>query len=101
MWRPVDVCAGVRSRPPVAGTGVARLAMAPNVAVRRQELVDLLWGDAAPASATNLVQTYVARLRRLLQSRGSATGGATVVRLVPGGYRLTVDTDQLDLLRFR
>lgn len=80
---------------------LARLALTPNTAVRRDELVDLLWGPQVPPSAVNLVQTYVSRLRRILEPRRDVGGHSQMLALVGTGYRLNVDADQLDLLRFR
>ncbi|MEU8419647.1 BTAD domain-containing putative transcriptional regulator [Micromonospora sp. NPDC048835] len=80
------------------GTGrhrvvLARLALTPRVAVPRDELIDLLWGDRVPPSAVNLVQTHVSRLRRLLFP------GAVV--LTAGGYRLDLGGDDVDQAKFR
>jgi DNA-binding SARP family transcriptional activator/tetratricopeptide (TPR) repeat protein len=61
----------------------------------------VLWGDAAPTSAVNLVQTYVSRLRRILQPRHTPQTRPGIVTLDPGGYRLNIGVDQLDLSRFR
>jgi DNA-binding SARP family transcriptional activator/DNA-binding XRE family transcriptional regulator len=75
-------------------TVLGRLALSPGQAVPRAELIDLLWPtEQPPASAVNLVQTYVSRLRRAL-------GPAGPLNLVPGGYQLAVSADHLDALRF-
>ena len=52
---------------------LARLAVTPNHPVSRTELIDLLWPEEPPASAPNILQTHVGRLRRIL---GSGTDGA-------------------------
>ncbi|WP_200212571.1 BTAD domain-containing putative transcriptional regulator [Micromonospora coerulea] len=79
---------------------LGRLAISPGTVVSRAELIDVLWGEDPPRSAVNLVHTYVARLRRLLEPQRTASGVATVLRLVPGGYRLDLSEEQLDLRRF-
>ncbi|MEU5943646.1 BTAD domain-containing putative transcriptional regulator [Micromonospora sp. NPDC047548] len=81
-------------------TLLGRLALTPNEAVTRSELIDLLWPDEPPESAVNLVQTYVTRLRRLLAptALGAAPG---MLRSGPAGYLLRVGPAELDLLRFR
>ncbi|MFG1605435.1 BTAD domain-containing putative transcriptional regulator [Actinoplanes sp. NPDC049265] len=61
-------------------------------AMTRDELVDAVWGDSAPASAGGSLHTYVSGLRRAL--------GAAAERLstVAGGYQLTatsVDVEKL------
>ncbi len=101
---PLAVHAGPVPLPLGAGrhrTVLARLALTPNATVHRDELVDLLWGSRVPSSAVNLVQTYVSRLRRVLEPvRGRRAPSGLLVH-VAGGYRLTVGRDQVDLLRFR
>ncbi len=72
---------------------LARLALTPNTAVYIDELVDLLWAQDVPASSRNLIQTYVSRLRRILDPH--------MLVLVHSGYRLDAGPEQLDLLRFR
>ncbi|MFL6143411.1 MAG: tetratricopeptide repeat protein [Labedaea sp.] len=70
------------------------LALRANTIVSQAEIVDGLWGDAPPESCQNLVHTYVSRLRRVI--------GPDLLRSARlGGYRLDVEPDQLDLLRFR
>jgi DNA-binding SARP family transcriptional activator/tetratricopeptide (TPR) repeat protein len=66
------------------------LALQPNKVVPRAEIIDGLWADAPPESCENLVHTYVSRLRKQI---GPIAAGH-------GGYRLAVDADRLDLLRF-
>ncbi|WP_433790842.1 tetratricopeptide repeat protein [Actinoplanes sp. CA-252034] len=80
---------------------LTRLALTPNTAVHRDELVDLLWGRDVPSSAVNLIQTYVSRLRRALEPSRTARGTSHLVSLVRGAYRLNVTDDQVDLLRLR
>jgi DNA-binding SARP family transcriptional activator len=58
------------------------------VPVRR--LVEVLWGDTPPKSYASNLHTYVSRLR----DRGIP------IDLVNGGYRITVDVADLDLLTF-
>ncbi len=72
------------------GAVLALLALAGGGPVSRDAIVDALWGADPPRAATNVVQTYVARLRRLL--------GADAIATVPGGYRL-VGAD-VDAVRF-
>ncbi|GAB3998547.1 BTAD domain-containing putative transcriptional regulator [Glycomyces albus] len=71
-----------------------RLALSPNEVVGREELKELVWGPSRPDSATQLLYTYVARLRRLL-------GPGLAIESAPGGYRLAAGPDRLDLVRFR
>ncbi|MBM7086877.1 BTAD domain-containing putative transcriptional regulator [Micromonospora humidisoli] len=73
------------------------LALHPDTIVSRHEIVDVLWGHDPPDSCLNLVHTYVARLRRVLDRPGNA---GTTITHVGGGYRLRVDPTQLDLSEF-
>lgn len=79
---------------------LALLAIQPNRVVRREEIVDLLWGDDPPSSCLGLIHTYVARLRKALEPHRERQEPASVITTVDGGYRLSVDEEQLDLLRF-
>lgn len=79
---------------------LALLAIQPNRLVRREELVDLLWGEDPPSSCSGLLHTYVARLRKVLEPRRMPQQPARVITTVDGGYLLSVDEEQLDLLRF-
>src|SRR3954447_19083566 len=60
--------------------------------VSRDALVDALWGDNPPASAANVLQTYVSHLRKALPQDRLLTR--------PPGYALEVGEDELDLRRF-
>ncbi|MFG2105111.1 BTAD domain-containing putative transcriptional regulator [Micromonospora echinaurantiaca] len=80
---------------------LGRLALTPNTSVVRDELVDLLWGGAVPRSAVNLVQTYVSRLRRVLEPAGAAGVRPEALTFDAGGYRLNIDPECLDLLVWR
>src|ERR671923_2807863 len=55
-------------------------------------LVDELWGERSPDTATKTVQVYISRLRKALGD------GALLTRR--GGYLLDLDPEQLDANRF-
>jgi len=84
---PVEV-AGARLR-----TLLARLAIEPGRSVSVAALVDAVWGAQPPAEETNALQTLVSRLRRALGDTGA-------IRQAPGGYRLAVQPEQVDAVRF-
>ncbi|MFE4578317.1 AfsR/SARP family transcriptional regulator [Streptomyces chartreusis] len=65
------------------------------------DIVDALWGQDPPDSAVNVVQRHIGSLRRLLEPGGPARGASRRLVRGSGGYRLEVDPDRLDLLRFR
>jgi DNA-binding SARP family transcriptional activator len=82
-------------------TLLAMLLLQANATVTDQALVDALWETEPPASAVANLRTYASAVRRLLGA-GSA-GAAAGARLLTqaGGYRLEVDPERLDLLRWR
>ncbi|WP_377510612.1 AfsR/SARP family transcriptional regulator [Micromonospora vulcania] len=70
-------------------------------AVSVTELVDLLWESDPPPSANNVVHRHVGILRRRFEP-GLATRESGSVLIRDGAeYRLRVDGESLDLLRFR
>ncbi|PRY41458.1 AfsR/SARP family transcriptional regulator [Umezawaea tangerina] len=71
---------------------VALLRQARHV-VATERLVDLLWDDSPPSSATALVHTYVSVLRRGM----AAAGLAEAVRTRAPGYLLDVEHGECDV----
>lgn len=65
------------------------------------EFIDLLWDGRAPVSAANAVHRYIGALRRLLEPDLPVRSAGQWLTRQAGGYRLRVDADSLDLLRFR
>jgi len=74
--------------------------MDPGVLVRRDMIVDVLWGDSPPRTAAGLVQAHVSRIRKLLNSH-NRFGGNEVIDSVRGAYRLSLSCKEVDLLIFR
>ncbi|MBB2910653.1 putative ATPase/DNA-binding SARP family transcriptional activator [Streptosporangium becharense] len=72
---------------------LARLALDAGRAVRPATLAEALWGEAAPADHLHALQSLVSRLRRVLGDPGLLTSG-------PAGYRLAVEPDAVDAVRF-
>ncbi|GAA2671177.1 BTAD domain-containing putative transcriptional regulator [Nonomuraea recticatena] len=72
---------------------LARLALEAGRAVRPETLAEALWEEAAPADRLHALQSLVSRLRRLLGEPGLLTSG-------PAGYRLAVEPDAVDAVRF-
>ncbi|HEX6673473.1 MAG TPA: BTAD domain-containing putative transcriptional regulator [Actinomycetes bacterium] len=81
---PVDVLVDGNPRP-VQGlrrTAVlAALALEPGAVVSSDRLVDLVWGDGAPATAATTLQSHVSHLRRVL-------GDKAAIAARPPGYVL-------------
>jgi DNA-binding SARP family transcriptional activator/WD40 repeat protein len=61
-------------------------------AVSPDTLADALWRDDPPPTSAKIVQNCVARLRKVL--------GPAAIETVPGGYRLALPPDDLDVARF-
>jgi DNA-binding SARP family transcriptional activator len=80
------------------------LSVNPGMLVRRDTIIDMLWGEEPPRTAMDLVQAHVSRLRRVLEppERSAAgDGGEEVISSVRGAYRLRVSIEQVDLLLFK
>ncbi|HWO68207.1 MAG TPA: tetratricopeptide repeat protein [Umezawaea sp.] len=77
------------------------LALSGGRAVPRADMVDALWGERPPASATNVIQTHVKHLRRLLDPERRRYARSTSIPVVGDGYALRLPDCQLDLERFR
>jgi len=71
---------------------LAVLVVHANEVVSSDRLVDVLWGEHPPRSATHSLQTLLSRLR--------ATLGDERLEPRPPGYRLRVASGEVDVLRF-
>jgi DNA-binding SARP family transcriptional activator len=71
---------------------LAVLLLSRNRVVSVDRLIDDLWGEEPPDTATKALQGYVSQLRKAL--------GADRVLTKPPGYSLRVEADELDLDRF-
>jgi predicted ATPase/DNA-binding SARP family transcriptional activator len=68
------------------------LALEPGRVVPKTTLVDWIWGEHPPAESANALQRLVSRLRKALP--GALVEGQA------DGYRLTVEPDAVDAVRF-
>jgi predicted ATPase len=68
------------------------LALNANAVVPSSRLIELLWGDRPPRTATKGLQVHVSELRKLL-------GKSSILTRAPG-YLLAVEPGELDLDRF-
>lgn len=71
---------------------LAVLVLHRNEPVSTDRLVDELWGERPPPTATKALQGYISSLRRLLPEDVIATRGR--------GYQVSIESDQIDLERF-
>jgi predicted ATPase/DNA-binding SARP family transcriptional activator len=72
---------------------LVRLAVDVPRPVSQATLVEALWGEEPPLDPANALQSLVSRLRRGL-------GGPNLVMQMPGGYRLHVAREDVDMHRF-
>ena len=79
---------------------LAMLALHANRVVSVEALVDALWGSEPPASAVNLVQTYVSAWRHALEPDRLGYAASERLGTVGAGYRLRLDVEESDLLEF-
>ena len=64
-------------------------------------LIDAIWGEQPPASAVNVIQTHVKRLRRLLEPSRAPRSRSELLPYRGDGYRLDLPADRIDILLFR
>ncbi|MCM4082309.1 AfsR/SARP family transcriptional regulator [Paractinoplanes hotanensis] len=65
------------------------------------ELIDAVWENEPPPSAVNVVHRYIGTLRRLIEPDLPVRATGEYLIRHAAGYRLRVDADTLDLVRFR
>jgi DNA-binding SARP family transcriptional activator len=71
---------------------LAILALHANQVVSRDRLIDELWRESPPATAQTALQVHVSQLRKAL--------GADRIETRTPGYRLRIEPDELDVVRF-
>ncbi|SCF17668.1 BTAD domain-containing putative transcriptional regulator [Micromonospora mirobrigensis] len=64
------------------------------------QIVEAVWPDDPPANGANVVQKYVAGLRRVLEPERSPRTPGQVLALTDAGYRLNVPPEAVDAIRF-
>lgn len=91
----VGLDVGIDVGPPKQRSVLAALLLARGRVVSVDRLMDVVWGDDVPGSATASLQAYVSNLRRALRD-GSEEMASPIVRQSPG-YYLGIAPDELDL----
>lgn len=80
---------------------IAHLAMDAGRIVSVERLIDRLWGDEPPRTPLGTLQSYVSRLRRVLEpTRGTGAVPEVLVSEAPG-YVLRLPPEQIDVHQFR
>jgi DNA-binding SARP family transcriptional activator/tetratricopeptide (TPR) repeat protein/DNA-binding XRE family transcriptional regulator len=82
---------------PMQAAVLGLLAVQPGELVRRETVVGVLWRQHPPDTATDLVQQYVRRLRRILDPGGRDR----LIEQGPAWYRLRAGAGQLDVVAFK
>ena len=67
---------------------LAALALSPRTTTSADRLVDLVWGDDAPAGAHGTLHAYISGLRRVLEPELAPRARPTVLVTTDDGYRL-------------
>ncbi|MGW4059369.1 ATP-binding protein [Amycolatopsis sp. NPDC004747] len=98
LWRDgAELAVGPRQQAVLLAVLLARVGQP----VGRAELIDLLWGQEAPASALNVIHKYVGALRRLLEPGLTAREAGSYLQRRGDGYVFGCGAGELDLLTFR
>jgi len=82
--------------PPKQRALLAILLLHAGEIVSIDRLVDLLWAEKAPRTATHSIQIYVSDLRRAFE----ALGGNRTLSTRPPGYQLDADPASIDAIQF-
>src|SRR6266536_4743204 len=78
----------------------AALATNANRCLSREDLVNAVWGDDPPPSATGNIYTYVSTLRRVLEPDRDRWSAGRVLSSGGGSYCLHVAEEAVDACRF-
>ncbi len=79
---------------------LAMLLVEANRVVSTDRLIDGLWGDDPPETATTALQVYVSRLRTTLEPGRTPGDAGQIIVTHPPGYLLRTEPGQLDLDQF-
>ncbi|BCY09523.1 BTAD domain-containing putative transcriptional regulator [Actinoplanes sp. L3-i22] len=98
VWRgDLEIDAGPRQQRCL----LALLAAQEGRPISMADLVDLIWEQAPPASAVNVVHKYIGALRRLLEPGLLLRSAGSYLTRHDSGYRFTAGPQTLDLVAFR
>lgn len=86
---------------PLQRAVLAHLALDAGKVVSVDRLIDRLWGDHPPRTPLGTLQSYVSRLRRLVEPSHEAGAAPQVLVSTAPGYVLHLPLDQIDVHRFR
>ena len=101
---PMEVRDGTRRLDVPGGRARALLAMLvlhAGDAVPSERLIDELWGEQAPPTASTVVQLHVLKLRKLLEPDREDLGRHALLVTQGSGYRLAIEPEDVDAGRFK
>lgn len=88
--------------PPGQRAVLGVLALVAGRPLTRNELISAIWCERRPpASAVNVIQTYVKHLRQILEPGRAPRTRGSVLRQIGDGYTLHVDRSEVDIVGFR
>jgi DNA-binding SARP family transcriptional activator len=100
---PLEILVGERicapSQPKVRSV-LALLLLRVGRVVPVDTLIEELWGFESPPTAVATVQTYICQLRRMFEEQELNPRGGQLVVTRPPGYRIGVESEQLDAAIF-
>ncbi|MGK5742952.1 BTAD domain-containing putative transcriptional regulator [Micromonospora sp. URMC 103] len=79
---------------------LAVLLLSPGRPVPTGQIIEAVWPEDPPANGPNVVQKYVAGLRRVLEPGRSPRTPGQVLTLTDAGYLLRVPPESVDAVRF-
>ena len=79
---------------------LAVLLLNANQPIGRQQLIDAVWGEAAPRWAVNLLQRDMSGLRRALEPERTERSAPSCLKWTDAGYLLDLSHSSLDLAAF-
>lgn len=100
---PLEVVEEGQSLPLAAGKQrslLVILLLRANEVVSTDELIDGLWGERPPATASKSIQIYVSQLRKALGDSRTPESDSAVLTTRGHGYEMRVGPGELDLQRF-
>lgn len=80
---------------------IVTLLMNADRSVSREELIRAVWApDDVPPSVDNVIATYIARLRRILEPARRRRAPGALIQSTPAGYRMPAQHGRLDVQLF-
>jgi DNA-binding SARP family transcriptional activator len=79
---------------------LALLAIRPNRPITGEQLIEELWQDRAPPSASTALRVHMGRLRQALELNRSPNAPSARLPAGPHGYVLRIEPDELDSQHF-